>query len=321
MKDRFDRTDPAWDEMIGIVRGEGPLQPQKAAGLGYSANESPLFRLYQAFRRSSPPKARVAGGWANVLVVKDNDRAEEMAKKFYEGIAEYQPDTKWWELVEEEDNRLLTPSGGAGGPPGSSGGASLPGFGSGSGGAAPLPSTSSGGAARLREEPPPPPPKRTAIPSLTREYRHDATSLRWDVKAFEVEPSDPDLAGANRPWLLRKLPDGTAEFFVNGGHAIFRSATMTEFDALLCELAYKAADFTRSQNKAPSFADILAELREQYGGSLKLDSVALLNSTQILFRGIARSWPSGIDAADAKDPLRNNLITGLSVGIDSAIKT
>jgi hypothetical protein len=295
MKDRFDRTDPAWDEMVGIVRGEGPLQPQKASGLGYSANESPLFKLYQAFRRSSPPKARVAGGWANVLVVKDNDRAEEMAKKFHEGVAEYQPDTKWWELVEEEDNRLLTPSGGVGASPGSSGGASLPGFGSGAGGSTP----SAGGGPGTGVAPSPSPPRRNAIPSLTREYRHDATSLRWDVKAFEVAPSDPDLARADRPWLLRRLPDGTAEFFVNTNHAIFRSATMTELDALLCELAYKAADFTRSQSNAPSFAEILADLRDQYGGPLKLDPVALLNSTEILFRAIARAWPFGIDSTDA----------------------
>jgi len=61
MKDRFDRTDPAWADMVGIVRGQGPLQPQKAANLGFTSNESPLFRLYQAFRRSSPHKARVAG--------------------------------------------------------------------------------------------------------------------------------------------------------------------------------------------------------------------------------------------------------------------
>jgi hypothetical protein len=305
MKDRFDRTDPAWDEMVGIVRGEGPLQPQKAAGLGYSANESPLFKLFQAFRRSSPPKARVAGGWANVLVVKDNDRAEEMAKKFNEGVAEYQPDMKWWELVEEEDNRLLTPSGTTGGAaPGSSGGSSLPGFGTGTDGTTPTAGAPTGGAPT--PGPAPTPPKRTPIPSLTREYKHDATSLRWDVKAFEVEPSDPSLGGTDRPWLLRKLPDGTAEFFINPGHSIFRSATMTELDGLLCELAYKAADFIRSQRDAPTFAEILADLRDQYGAALKLDPMALLNSTEILFRGIARAWPTGIDATDA-----NKLFTDL----------
>lgn len=315
MKDRFDRTDPAWDEMVGIVRGEGPLQPQKAASLGFSANESTLFKLYQAFRRSSPPKARVAGGWSNVLVVKDNDRAEEMAKKFYEGVPEYQPDDKWWELVQEEDSRLLTPSGAGGAAPGSPGAGSLPGFGAGIAGT-PTPSGPSvPGAVGSGATPSPPPPKRTAVPSLTREYRHDATSLRWDVTAFEVEPSDPGLAGVTRPWLLRRLADGTAEFFINSAHAIFRSATMTALDAMLCELAYKAADFTRSQNNAPTFAEILADLRDQYGGSLKLDPVALLNSTEILFRGIARSWPQGIDATDA-----NKMFADLSSSDREAIQ-
>jgi len=293
MKDRFDRTDPAWDEMVGIVRGEGPLQPQKAAGLGYSSNESPLFKLYQAFRRSSPPKARVAGGWATILSVKDNDRAEEMANKFHEGVPEYQPDTKWWELIEEEDNRLLTPSGSSGASSGTSGGAALPGFGSGPRGSTSTGAGSSQGTAVVA----PPPPPRTAIPSLTREFRHDATSLRWDVKAFDVAASDPDLGG--RPWLLRKLPSGTAEFFINTGHSMFRSATMTALDALLCELAYKAADFTRSQSNAPSFSQILSDLRDQYGGSLKLDPIALGNSTEILFRGVARCWASGLDTSDA----------------------
>jgi hypothetical protein len=294
MKDRFDRTDPAWDEMVGIVRGEGPLQPQKAASLGYSGNESPLFKLYQAFRRSSPPNARVAGGWENVLVVKDNDRAEEMAKKFFEGVAEYQPDTKWWELVVEEDNKLLTPPGGGGSSPGSPVGTPLAGFGSGPG-AAP----SAGGGPGTGMTPSPSPPKRSAILSLTREYRHDVTGLRWDVKAFEVEASDPGLASADRPWILRKLPDGTAQFLVNTNHAIFRSATMTDLDALLCELAYRLADFTRDQNNPPSFAEILADLRDQYGGPLKLDPVALLNSAEILFRAIARAWSSGVDTTDA----------------------
>lgn len=298
MKDRFDRTDPAWDEMVGIARGEGPIQPQKAATLGYSVNDSPLFRLYQAFRRSSPPKARVAGGWANVLVVKDNDRAEEMAKKFYEGVSEYQPDTKWWELVEEEDNRLLTPSGGIGGAATgpSSGGSTLPGFGS--GGSAPTVGTT-GAVSGTGPSPGAPAPKRTAIASLTREYRHDATSLRWDVKAFEVQDSDPELGHTDRPWVLRRRPDGTSEFFVNTGHAIFRSATMTELDGLLCELAYMAADFTRSQANAPTFAQLLAELRDEYGTSLKLDPIALVNSAEILFRSIARTWSAGMDATDA----------------------
>jgi len=293
MKDRFDRTDPAWDEMVGIVRGEGPLQPQKASSLGFSTNESPLFKLYQAFRRSSPPKARVAGGWANVLVVKDNDRAEEMAKKFYESDPEYQTDAKWWELVEEEDTRLLTPSTSAGGAGASGSGATLTGFGAGM-----LPT---GGASGSSSESQPvyPDPTRTPIPSLTRAYLHDSTSLRWDVKAFEVNKDDPLLSDDGRPWFLRKQADGTTEFFVDTAHAVFRSATLTELDALLCELAHKASDFIRNQSNAPEFSRILADLRDRYGGHLKLDPVAISNSTEMLFRSIARTWAQGLDATDA----------------------
>ena len=73
---------------------------------------------------------------------------------------------------------------------------------------------------------------------------------------------------------------------------------MTELDALLCELAHKAADFTRSQADAPTFAEIVAGLRERYAGSLKLDSVALLNNAEMLFRNIARIWCRTIEPDD-----------------------
>jgi hypothetical protein len=298
MKDRFDRTDPAWDEMVGIVRGDGPLQPQTAAHLGFGGNESPLFKLYQAFRRSSPRNARVAGGWANVLVVKENDLAVEMAKKFEEGVAEYQTDQKWWELVEAEDARLLT-GGTSPGPaaPASPGGAGLPGF------AAPTPgagaSPGPGGTPGPRPAAPPPPVRAPLLP-LTREYRHDGTSLRWDVRAYDVEESDPDLGGAGRPWSFRRQNDGTNEFLVNSTHPVFRSATMTPLDGLLSELAYRAADFVRNQTSGPPFCEVLGDLRDRYGGAMKLDPVALLNSTEMLFRAIARAWPrAGIDASDA----------------------
>jgi hypothetical protein len=69
-------------------------------------NNTPLFLLFQAFRRSSP-KPKVAGCYAKLLVVKDNAQAEEMAWKFYDGVSDFQPDTKWYELVEEEDRKLL----------------------------------------------------------------------------------------------------------------------------------------------------------------------------------------------------------------------
>ena len=129
-KDRFDRNDPAWEEMVGVVRGEGPLRPDKAAALGHSGNESPLYNLFQVFRRSTP-KSRMAGCWAKLLVVPNNDRAVEMAVRFHDREPEFQTDAKWWELVEEADQALLRGSTSSPVAPGAPTGSppTLPGFG------------------------------------------------------------------------------------------------------------------------------------------------------------------------------------------------
>ena len=53
-KDRFRREDPAWRETVALLRGQGPLRPDRARSLGYDHNASPLYRLYQAYRRATP---------------------------------------------------------------------------------------------------------------------------------------------------------------------------------------------------------------------------------------------------------------------------
>ena len=68
-------------------------------------NSSPLYRLFQAFRRSSPQGKN--GLWSRILVVRDNDRAIEMAAKFQDNDPEYLDDEKWYQLVEEQDNAVL----------------------------------------------------------------------------------------------------------------------------------------------------------------------------------------------------------------------
>jgi hypothetical protein len=168
--------------MLSIVRGHGPLRPDKAEELGFGQNTSPLFLLFQAFRRSSP-KPKVAGCYAKLLVVPDNDRAGVMAQEFYANNPEYQTDRKWWELVQEADRQLLVspqlPTNPTSSPV-------LPGFGQpGTVGAAPAPPPIT---------PPTPPPQRTAVQSLSRDYRDDVTNLRWEIRAFAVQSSDPRLA-------------------------------------------------------------------------------------------------------------------------------
>lgn len=301
MKDRFERTDSAWSEMARIVRGDGPLRPNIAAKAGFGPNDSPLYRLYQGFRRSSPQKSGdVAGQWGRVLVVQDNDRAEEMARLFERGEAAYQTDDEWWKLVEEVDNKLLTPD------DEESNGDNLSGF------AAEQSEDSSSGESEQETEPAPP---RHAIASLTREYHHEATGRRWDVRAFRVDPTDPELLPEGAPWCLRRSASGEYEFLVDPGHRVFRSATMTDLDALLSQLAWSASDFVKGSQDAPSFAVVLADLRQGYAGVLDLDAIDIKAQAESVIGQIARTWSKGIESDDCQTLFTEDLTAAEQDGI------
>lgn len=292
-KDRFDRNDPAWEDMVRVVRGDGPLRPDKAEDAGFGQNNSPLFKLFQVFRRSSP-KPKVAGCYGRLLLVPDNDRAEEMAKRFHEGDPAHQTDAKWWELVEEADRQLLvTPTGTSGG----------------GGGATPNPDDTLdgfGGAPTLPTPGTPPvaptsvvAPQETRIVSLSGEYRSDSTNQRWDIDAFEVLETHPTLASTGRPWALRAQPSGVHEFLVNPRHPVFSSATMTPLDGLLAELAHSAMDFLRGNPGPANFATVLAELRARYATVHELDPVGLATEARQVLLDIAASLANCLEAADA----------------------
>jgi hypothetical protein len=288
MKDRFDRNDPAWDEMVRIVRGEGPLRPDKARDLGFGENTSPLYRLYQAFRRSSP-KPKVAGAYAKLLVVLDNERAEEMAQHFYAGEADYQSDQRWHDLVAEADRELLAPPA----PPAPPGGEDLPDIADFAPGPAAPPT-------RPTSAPPPLAPQRLPIPSLTQEYRDDLTDIRWNVSAYDVQAADTALDAPDAPWRLKALPAGGSEFMVRTGHEIFTSATLTPIDALLAELAYQALDRQRGNPNAPSFARVFASLRSKYGARNKLDATSLAADAADALAAVARSLRGTISTEDSR---------------------
>jgi hypothetical protein len=291
-KNRFERDDPAWEEMVRVVRGEGPLQPMKAKTLGYGANNSPLFRLFQAFRRTSPQGKN--GLWSRILVVKDNDRAVEMAKRFEDNDPDYLDDERWWQLVVEQDGAVL----GAPAP-------TAPG-----GPAAPSPDIPAGFLDNPSVAPPPPgggpvtsPPApaaplvapRRAIFELTRKYVHPTYRVEYDVQGFVVAPNDPDL-GSGHPWVLRltDVATRTYAFLADTSHELYRSTTMTPLDALLVELSYRTIEFLRETAPDATFASILADFRREYSGDTRLDAGDIIVQATNVIAQIAQSVPANM---------------------------
>lgn len=292
-KDRFERDDPAWDEMVRVVRGDGPLQPLKAKTLGYGANNSPLFRLFQAFRRTSPQGKN--GLWSRILVVKDNERALEMAGLFESNDPDYLSDERWWQLVEEQDRAVLggapAPTPGAG--PATPDPAGIPtGFldDGGSGAtptAAPPPID---GAIAPPPAAPHPAPVRKPIFELTRKYVHPTYRVEYDVQGFAVDPRDPDL-GAGHPWALPLVDVATRTyaFLTDTTHDLYRSTTMTPLDALLIELSHRTMEFLRQTAPDVTFASILADFRREYCADTKLDAGQIIAEATNTLAHIAES--------------------------------
>jgi hypothetical protein len=271
-KDRFDRDDLAWHELKTHLRGEGPLRPDKAAQLGYTQNTSPLFLLFQAFRRSTP-SSRVAGAYNNLLVVKNNDVAVEYARKFDEGDSRFSSDTEWYRLVQEADEDLLSTGGGA----------------------KPHSTPTDGevdeeldGVIDLEDdndtENIPPSTeidpqilsyRQELLASLSRDYVDDLTAMRFQIEAYSVDETHPKLVQISRPWYLERGPRGNYSFYVNREDVIFGDM-FTALDALLAEISHNIALLNRDQVTPPDFSSVLGSLRAKYieDNSINVDYLA-----------------------------------------------
>ncbi len=294
-KNRFERDDPAWDEMVRIVRGEGPLQPQKARSLGFGPNTSPLFKLFQAFRRTSPQGKN--GLWSKILVVKDNDRAIEMAEKFQDNDPEYLDDEKWWELVQEQDGAVIgapdpTSPGGVAPPP-----ADIPpGFLD-----PPIPIPAPASPTATPQPAPPSIAPRRPIFELTRKYVHPTYRVEYDVQAFAADPNDPDL-GLGHPWAF-KLTDvatRTYAFLVDTAHDFYRSTTMTPLDALLTELSFRTTEFLKQTAPDATLPSILSEFRREYCAESRLDAADIISEATTVLTQIAQSLPTNMPMGEGK---------------------
>lgn len=95
-KNAFEYSDRGWKAAIDYLRGEAPLQPEKAKAAHYSENTSPLAKLFKGYRRNAAGlRCLIPGDGSRPL----HDETRLWARKFWAGDPEYQTDEKWWEQV------------------------------------------------------------------------------------------------------------------------------------------------------------------------------------------------------------------------------
>ena len=291
-KDRFERNDPAWDEMVRVVRGDGPLRPQAARKAGFGANDSPLYRLYQAFRRTDPHGGRYTD-ICSIHMKRHRPAVNRLLEKFRNGLDVADDDSEWWALVEASD----APASGDT-PPATPG--AVAGFGTGAAGTGSPPSTETAPAPPATHPAAPAPP-RVRSAELSRTYEVPGGHSSVVVEAFEATDDDPVFGGEDVPWASVRAGSGAVTFCFRPRHDIFQSATLTPLDALLCEVARRVADMISSRSRPqgrgagqPSasspdplqaaFALVLSHLRLRYCADHDLRRTALRDRVSEVFR-------------------------------------
>jgi hypothetical protein len=97
-KDGFDTADRSWRHAVRVIRGETALRPRKAKAAGDDPNESPLAKLFSAYRRNDPGTRSLVAGDG-----KKKRDTSGWVELFHEGEPDYQTDEKWWEAVLEHE--------------------------------------------------------------------------------------------------------------------------------------------------------------------------------------------------------------------------
>jgi hypothetical protein len=109
MKQDFQRWEPEWQRAMEFLRGSSSLQPKQP---GASENQSPIFKLYQGFRkvRKIGTGDMYMGYWESEKGKPariDRETEQEYYKKFLAKFPGYYDDSEWWKLVEAADSKPL----------------------------------------------------------------------------------------------------------------------------------------------------------------------------------------------------------------------
>lgn len=105
LKQDFQRSSLEWQKAVSYIRGNSSLQPSQP---GASENSSPIYRLYQAYRRVRQfgKGDMYMGYWdadsrTSKRISRDIER--EYYAKFKQKVPGFYDDSEWWKLVESAD--------------------------------------------------------------------------------------------------------------------------------------------------------------------------------------------------------------------------
>ncbi|MFF3954220.1 ATP-binding protein [Streptomyces sp. NPDC001890] len=99
-KDAFEYSDRSWRGAVQLLRGVGPLLPNKARDAGYPENNSHLAKLVKGFRRNDAGLRYLTPGDGSRPI---HEETRRWADRFHRGDEEYQTDAIWWDAVVRHD--------------------------------------------------------------------------------------------------------------------------------------------------------------------------------------------------------------------------
>lgn len=280
-KNAFEWSDRQWLAAVRFLRGDSPLKPQAAKERGFAPNDSPLARLFRAYRRNDPGYRCLVPGNGKTAA---HAEALEWSQKFHAGDPDYQTDKKWWDAVESHERLaagLLAPDSRTPDvlaelgltPPVAQSAAPAP-----RGPAAPPrpPETEKERLDRLRSH-------SVSVPHLSKEYAlPDLGSV--DVTALSVRGVPIlDGNGAVTPVLLVRDSGKKHLAFIAFDHAVFKGFALDPALLLAFEVAHVLR--TRADSKVPH-ADLVARLLDSGFDDLRIEPAVLAGQARDLLEDV-----------------------------------
>lgn len=309
LKNDFERSDLGWHKAVEVLRGRGPLLPKTAGRLGYQRNDSPMGRLHRGFRRNDPGRNYLMPGNGKAVI-----DTSEWVRRFRAGDPEFRSDEKWWEAVvrhdeiKEEARRAKEADAAAA--------------------VAVLDDPTAEFAVSLTgddDEPEPvAPPSAKSEPLTERERVEALLENSRPIQELEAEyaatglPGKPvkltarivpnsaikNEAGLRVPIWLAPQRGGAFVAFVDSKHPYWSAFGDDPIDLVIVEVAHHL--ITRAHGVAPPITAVVADLKDRYLSSRRIDHGHLIANCAQLLRDIQTQMPPLV-AANPERPWLNAL--------------